>query len=133
MKKMIRLMSVALVALALVACGSKGAKTPEAATEAFLKEYKAGNYEALVDQMHFSTELTKEQKDGFVSMIKEKAAAEIEKKQGIADYEIGEVVIAEDGQSAKVNYILKYGDGSEKKDKLSLVLVEDKWRVDGGK
>lgn len=133
MKKLIRLMSVVLVAVALVACGSKGARTPEKAAEKFLKEYQAENYEGLIEQMHFSQELTQEQKDQFVALLKEKAGAELAKKDGIASYETGEVEMAEDGQSAKVHYTLHFGNGSERKDKLSLVLVDGKWMIDGGK
>ena len=131
MKKVIRLMSVALMAIALMACAK--AKTPEAAADKFLKEYQAGNYASLIDQMHFSTELTKDQKDGFAQMIQEKAGAEIQKNDGIKSYEIGEVELAEDGQSAKVNYVLRYGNDKEKADKLNMVLVDGKWMVDGGK
>lgn len=53
MKKLIRLMSVVLVAVALVACGSKGARTPEKAAEKFLKEYQAENYEGLLSRCIF--------------------------------------------------------------------------------
>lgn len=132
MKKMFRLMALAIVALAFAACGSKSA-TPEGATAAFLKSYQKGDYAALIDQMHFSQDLTKDQKKEFVQMLEEKSAPEIEKKGGIASYEVGEVVMAEDGESAKVNYTLTYGDGSTKPDKVNLVLVDGKWMIDGGK
>lgn len=132
MKKMFRLMAIAIVSLAFFACGSKSA-TPEGATGAFLKSYQKGDYAALVDQMHFSQELTKDQKDQFVQMLQEKSAPEIEKKGGIASYEIGEVEMAENGESAKVNYTLTYGDGTSKPDKINLVLVDGKWMIDGGK
>lgn len=132
MKKMFRLMAMAIVVMAFAACGSKSA-TPEGAAGAFLKSYQKGDYAALIDQMHFSKELTAEDKDQFVQILEEKTAPEIEKKGGIAAYEVGEVQIAEDGKSAKVNYTLTYGDGSSKPDKINLVLVEDKWMIDGGK
>jgi Spy/CpxP family protein refolding chaperone len=131
MKKMFRLMAMAVVVLALAAC-SKSA-TPEGAAGAFLKSYQKGDYAALVDQMHFSKEITKEQKDQFVQLLQEKSAPEIEKKGGIAAYEVGEVVVAENGESAKVNYTLTYGDGTSKQDKVNLVQVDGKWMIDGGK
>ncbi|HAE24057.1 MAG TPA: hypothetical protein DCG33_01845 [Prevotellaceae bacterium] len=132
MKKMFQLMAMAVVIMAFVACGSKSA-TPEGATATFLKSYQKGDYAALIDQMHFSQELTKEQKDQFIQMFQEKAAPEVEKKGGIASYEVGEVTLNEDGQGAKVNYTLTYGDGSSKPDNIQLVLVDGKWMIDGGK
>lgn len=131
MKKMLRFMAMAIVVLALAACSNSA--TPEGAAAAFLKNYQKGDYAALIDQMHFSKDLTDEQKDEFVQIIEEKSAPEIEKKGGIAAYEVGEVVVAESGKSAKVNYTLTYGDGSSKQDKVNLVLVDGKWMIDGGK
>jgi len=126
-------MAVAIMSLALAACGSKSA-TPEGVADAFLKDYQKGKYAALVEQMHFSETITQEQKNEFVKLIEEKVKPEVEKKGGIASYEIGEVIVAEDGQSAKVKYNIIYGDGSkDENEKMNLVLVDGKWMIDGGK
>ena len=109
-------MSVLMVAL--IAFTSCAKSTPESVTESFLKSYQNGDYAALVEQAHFTQPLTDEQKA---------------EKQGIASYEVGEVVMAEDGQSAKVNYTITFGDGTTRTDKQSVVLVDGKWMIDGGK
>lgn len=131
MKKVSYLMSVLMVAL--IAFTSCTKSTPESVTESFLKSYQNGDYAALVEQAHFTQPLTDEQKAEFTQMIEAKGSAEVEKKQGIASYEVGEVVMAEDGQSAKVNYTITFGDGTTRTDKQSVVLVDGKWMIDGGK
>lgn len=132
MKTLFRMMAIAIAAVVFAACGSKSA-TPEGAAEAFLKDYQKGNYEAMVDQMHFTKEMSKEDKAQIVEFVKEKTAPEIEKRGGIQSYEVNEVIVAEDGQSAKVKYTLHFGDGSESKDDMKLVNVDGKWMMDGGK
>lgn len=131
MKNVLRLMALAIVAVAFAACGSKN--TPEGATEKFLKSYQKGDYAAVIDQMHFSKEMSKEEKDGLVQMFSAKDAPEVAKKGGVASFEIKETELAEDGQSAKVNYTITYGDGSTKDDDQKVLLIDGKWVIDSGK
>ena len=131
MKNLFRLMAMTIVVLAMSACSKSS--TPEGAANAFLKSYQKGDYVALVDQMYFSKPVSDEDKAQFAELLKGKVGPEVEKKGGIASYDIEETVIAEDGQSAKVNYTLHFGDGSESKDDVKLILVEGKWMLDAGK
>ena len=131
MKNLFRLMAMTIVVLAMSACSKSS--TPEGAANAFLKSYQKGDYVALVDQMYFSKPVSDEDKAQFAELLKGKVGPEVEKKGGIASYDIDETVIAEDGQSAKVNYTLHFGDGSESKDDVKLILVEGKWMLDAGK
>ena len=66
-------------------------------------------------------------------MLDEKITKHIEKKQGIASYEVGEVTMAEDGNSALVEYTVRYGDGTEETEKIDVVKVDGKWLLDSGK
>lgn len=132
MKNVIRLMALAIVAMAFAACGSKSS-TPEGAAEGFLKDYQKGNYEAMVDQMYFSKDLSKDDRAQLVQFIQEKTAPEIEKKGGIKSYEITEATVDESGEKAVVKYTLHFCDGSESKDDMKLVRVDGKWRLYGGK
>ena len=131
MKNLFRLMAMTIVVLAMSACSKSS--TPEGAANAFLKSYQKGDYVALVDQMYFSKPVSDEDKAQFAELLKGKVGPEVEKKGGIASYDIDEAVIAEDGQSTKVNYTLHFGDGSESKDDVKLILVEGKWMLDAGK
>ena len=47
--------------------------------------------------------------------------------------EITNVSVAEDGNSANVKYILKYGDGTSKDQDSKLLKVDDKWKMESGK
>ena len=131
MKKMIRLMAVAIVAMAMVACGSSN--TPENATKAMLKSFQNGDYKALIEHVHFSKEVSQEDKDQLAALVQAKVAPEIKKKDGIKNFEVGEAELAEDGQSAKVSYKIIYGNGSEEAKTQKLVLVDGKWLLDEGK
>lgn len=132
MKKIFRLLSIALVAVVFAACGGSS-NTPEGVTKKYLQNIKDGKYEAMLKQMHFKEELTKEQQDQLLAMISEKVKESTEKKGGIASFEVKEAEIAEDGQKAKVHYTVTYGDGSIKDDSEKLVLVDGKWMIDSGK
>lgn len=131
MKKIIRLMGIALIAMAFAACGKSA--SPEGAVDAFLKSYQKGDYKALIEQTHFRTDLTQEQKEQFAKVLEEKIGPELEKKGGIASYDIEDASISEDGHSATVAYTIHYGNGSEKKDSEKLLLVNGKWMIDSGK
>ena len=98
-----------------------------------LKSYQKGDYAAVVDQMHFSKEMSKEDKDQLVQLFAAKDRPEVEKKGGVASFELGEVEVAEDGQSARVKYVINYGDGSQKEDDQKVILVDGKWVLDSGK
>ena len=131
MKKLFHLMAMAIVVMAMTACGKSA--TPEGAAKTFLKNYQNGDYAAMVDQMKFSKQVSDEDKAQFAALLEEKIASEVAKKEGIASYDIDEVEMAEDGQSAKVKYTLHFGNGTESKDDMKLVLDDDKWMIDAGK
>lgn len=131
MKKFFRLMAITIVGLVFAACGKNA--SPENATEACLKSYVNGDYKAMIDQYYFQKEVTEEQKAQYAELIEAKVAPELEKKGGLKSYSIGETTIAEDGQSAVVNYTLHYGDGSCNEDKMDVVLVDGKWMPSAGK
>jgi hypothetical protein len=132
MKSLLRMMAMALVVFAMTACGSKSA-TPEKAANTFLKNYQNGDYAALVNQMHFKKDVTDDDRAQFAVLLKGKVGPEIEKKGGIASFDIDETKVAEDGQKAVVNYTLHFGDGSESKDDVKLIFIDGKWMLDTGK
>jgi len=132
MKNLFRLMAMAIVVMAFAACGSNSA-TPKGAVDSFLKSYQKGDYAALIEKTYFKKELSEEDKAQFAEVLSEKAGAELEKKGGLASYEIGDVKMAEDGKSAKVEYTLHYGNGTQKEDDEKVILVDGKWLIDSGK
>ena len=133
MKKVIYLVSLALIAIVIAACSSPKRNSPEGAVNAYMKAMQKNDSRAALELFHFSKNLTDQEFDEYVQMVDDKVVKQNEKKQGIASWEIGEVEMAEDGQSAVVNYTIKYGDGTEQKDKQKTVLVDGKWMLDSGK
>lgn len=131
MKKVINLLSVALMALAFVACSSNN--TPEGVVTEYLKALQKNDSKKVISLFHFTKELSDEDEAQYVQMIDDKLVKQNEKKQGIASFEITETEMAEDEQSAVVRYTIHYGDGSEDHDKQKVMLVDGKWMLDSGK
>ena len=132
MKKVISLLSIALMAIAFMACSSKK-NTPEGVVDSYLKALQQNDARKALEMFHFSKELTPEEFDQYVQMVDEKVTKQNEKKGGIESWEIEPAEMAEDGESAIVRYTVKYGDGSENKDKQKVVKIDGKWMLDSGK
>lgn len=130
MKKILSVLSLALVALAFVSCNSN---SPEAVVQEYVADLQAGKYEEAIDLFYFKKELTDSDKQQYVSMMKEKWGKEMEKKGGITGVDITDVAVAEDGNTATVKYVLKYGDGSTKDQDSKLLKVDGKWKMESGK
>ena len=54
---------------------------------------------------------------------------EIESREGIDKYEIGEEKISEDGKTAEVSITFYFKDGSKEEDSVDLELVDDEWKL----
>lgn len=132
MKKVFYLLSIALIAMAFVACSSSK-NTPEGVVDAYLKAMQKNDSRKALEMFHFSKELTPEQFDEYVQMVDDKVKKQNEKKGGIVSWEIEAPELAEDAESAVVRYTVKYGDGSEDKDKQKVVKIDGKWMLDSGK
>lgn len=130
MKQILSFLSLALVALTFVSCNSN---SPEAVVQEYVADLQTGKYEEAIDLFYFKKNLTDADKQQYVSMMKDKWGKEIEKKGGITGVEITNVSVAEDGNSANVKYILKYGDGTSKDQDSKLLKVDDKWKMESGK
>ena len=130
MKKILSFLSLVLVALTFVSCNSN---SPEAVVQEYVADLQTGKYEEALDLFYFKKNLTDADKQQYVSMMKDKWGKEIEKKGGITGVEITNVSVAEDGNSANVKYILKYGDGTSKDQDSKLIKVDDKWKMESGK
>ncbi len=130
MKKILSFLSLVLVALTFVSCNSN---SPEAVVQEYVADLQTGKYEEAIDLFYFKKNLTDADKQQYVSMMKDKWGKEIEKKGGITGVEITNVSVAEDGNSANVKYILKYGDGTSKDQDSKLLKVDDKWKMESGK
>ncbi|MBO4214743.1 MAG: DUF4878 domain-containing protein [Bacteroidaceae bacterium] len=130
MKKVLSILSLALVALAFVSCSKD---TPEAVVEQYVAALQAGQYEEALDLFHFKKDLTDQEKQQYVSLMREKWSKELDQKGGIEGCEITNVETASDGNSAVVNYVVKYSDGSTKSSDARLLKIDGKWKMDAGK
>lgn len=122
MDKLIRLMSVALMALFFAACSSN---SPEATVKSYLKDIQKGDYVAAVALMDIEDE-----NGEFAAMMEEKGKKVINQKGGIASFEVGKAEISEDGKKANVPYTITFGNGEKKDDKQCVKLDDGKWVID---
>ncbi len=132
MKKVFYLLSIALMAMAFVACSSSK-NTPEGVVDAYLKAMQKNDSRKVLEMYHFSKPLTDEQFEEYVQMVDDKVKKENDKKGGIVSWEIEAPEMAENAESAVVRYTVKYGNGSEDSDKQKVVKIDGKWMLDSGK
>lgn len=118
---------LALVAIIVMACSSN---TPGGAALKYYNDVKNGNYEAYVDGIAFKEEITAEDKEQFVTLMKEKADKEYKKKEGISKVEMLSEEVAEDGQTATVTMKITYGNGETEESDVAMVLKDGAWKMD---
>lgn len=130
MKKVLSILSLALVVLTFVSCSKN---SPEGVIQQYVADIQAGQYEDAIDLFYFKKPLTDSQKQQYATMLRDKLGKELDKKGGISGVEITNVEMAEDGNSANVDYTLKYVDGSAKSEKAKVLKVDGTWKMDAGK
>ncbi len=118
---------LALVAIIVMACSSN---TPGGAALKYYNDVKNGNYEAYVEGIAFKEEITAEDKEQFVTLMKEKADKEYKKKEGISKVEMLSEEMAEDGQTATVTMKITYGNGETEESDVAMVLKDGAWKMD---
>lgn len=129
MKKILSILSIALVAIIFAACSNN---SPAGVVEEYVSCLQNGKYDKAVELFHFKSAPTDDQKAFMISMIG-KAAEKYQEKGGIASVKINDVQVAESGEAATVSYTTTYGDGSTKDDKDKVIKVDGKWLLDSGK
>ncbi len=118
--------------LVLVSCVDNS--TPSSVAKNYLTAIQKGEYEKAVDMIHFKKEMSAQDKEDIVKLMREKMEASYGEQGNIENIEITGEEVKEDGEHAKVSYT--YPDkkkGKEKKDKLDLVKIDGKWMIDSGK
>lgn len=132
MKRFLYLSMMAVAMFVMASCSS--ADTPGKALKQYMEAAKDGNYEKFVDGIAFedglSNEKIKEQKQVWISLLKEKGDKEFEKKGGLKDIEIISEEIAEDGNSAVVKFKQTFGNGEVDEDTQAMVKKDGKWLMD---
>ena len=129
-KTFFSLLAVMAIALLMCSCGGVGGNTPTKVVEKSIKYIQGKNYEAYVDLIEFKEGSSQEDKEQFVAFLGGKVDMTLEKKQGLASYEIISEEISEDGASAVVVANITYGDGSSKEDKMKLIKnAEGEWKI----
>ena len=130
-KTFFSLFAVMAMTLIMCSCGGGGGNTPTKVVEKSIKYIQEKNYEAYVDLIEFKEEQnSKEDKEQFVEFLEGMFEMTLEKKQGLASYEIISEEISEDGASAVVVANITYGDGSSKEDKMKLIKnAEGEWKI----
>ena len=119
------------MALCMVACSSAPATPSDVAAQIY-EQLMAGDYEAVAESFYFGNEDPEKEEQAramILSMLNEKVGKTADSKGGMKGYEILSETIAEDGQSAKVELMTTFGNGTTDKTYVDLVLgKEGNWR-----
>ena len=127
MKKLLSFILALAVAGVVTSCGG-GASTPSAAAKTYTQYMADGDYEKLVEAIHFEDPSTAaSSKAMLVAMLTEKGKESLEEKGGLKSFEIVSETISEDGLTAEVEIVQTFGDGSTDETTMDLVLVDGKW------
>lgn len=129
-KTFFSLFAVMAMTLMMFSCGG-GGNTPTKVVEKSIKYIQDKDYAAYVDLIEFKEEQnSKEDKEQFVEFLEGMFEMTLEKKQGLASYEIISEEISEDGNSAVVVANITYGDGSSDEDKMKLIKnAKGEWKI----
>ena len=130
MKKILFIVSLAFIVLTFVSCSSDN--SPEGVMKEFVSYIKNEDYDKAIDLFYFEKGLTEKDKQSYTEIFK-KWSKQLEEKGGLEGVDITNVEMSEDGESAKVDFLYKYGDGSTKKGSNKVVKVDGKWMIDANK
>ena len=130
MKKILSILSLALMTIAFVSCSQNN---PEGVIKKYFTYIQEGQYDEAIDLLYFKKSLSDKDTVQFVTLIREKGVKDIDKKGGISSVVIDNVQMEDGDESALVNYTIKYGDGSAKSDKTKVLKVDGQWLIDSGK
>lgn len=126
-----------MMAAVFLMFGCSGGDSPKAVAEKGVRCIQNSDYEGYVDLMYISPKEGEDidaQKKAAVSMLESKAGSALGKKDGVKSYEVVSETIAEDGNTAKVDMKIVYGNGDEDNETVKL-RKDDKgdWKLDAGK
>lgn len=130
MKKILFVLSLALIVLAFVSCSSDN--SPEGVVKEFISYLQDEKYEKAIDLFYSEKGLTEKDRQGYTEIFK-KWSTQFKEMGGLEGIDITNVDMSEDGESAKVEFLYKYGDGSSKKGSSKVVKVDGKWMIDATK
>ena len=127
MKKFLMYILACVFTMSLASCG--GGNEPSAVAKSYYDAVFAGDFKGAVDQMHFSRELTAEDKEQFAGLMQGLWSA-----AKYTGFEITGEEVAEDGKTAKVFMkITEEGKDEPKEETVKMVNVDGTWLVDSGK
>lgn len=133
MKKIIALFTLVMGLFILSACNSN---TPGGVAEQAVECIQKKDYAGYIDLMYYDDDKvpSAEEKKQFEDMLKSKAEATYEKKEGIKSYEVVTEEISEDGKEALVRMKLVFNNDEQDVDSINLKKdKEGKWRIYIGK
>ena len=126
MKKLFVAFSLALMMMSVMtSCGSSSTSTPSEVALAATKCMQDKDFSGYVDL----TDADEDSKSMTVAMISEKAAQQIDAKDGITSFEVQNEEIADDGKTAVVNMNITYGNGDTEVKPIKCVNKDGKWLV----
>lgn len=127
-RKLKSLMAIALmfcISTTLYSCGGSE-NTPADKAMELVGYMQDENFSSYADGLYSKND---KEKDQFAMILEEKGGEMLEKNEGIDSYELVNEVIAENGNSATVKILVKYGNGTSKEEAMKMVKDEEgQWK-----
>ncbi len=135
MKKIVLLSVFVMGIIGLTSCGG-GSSTPGDALKSYMECMQSQDFDGVVEGIYFGEKTEadaaklEQARTQFAALLKEKGAKQFEKNGGLKDVVIVSETIAEDGNSATVEYKQIWGNGKEETSKQQMVKKDGKWMME---
>ncbi len=128
MKHLVLFLIAGIFVFGSISC-NKGGSSPGDVVITVNKLMSEGKFDKIPDYMATKDGELTEEESGKVVSLYSMSAGEIKNKKGIKKTEILKEEIAEDGNSARVEYKIIFGDDSEEEDAQELINVDGQWKL----
>jgi hypothetical protein len=128
MKHLVLFLIAGIFVFGSISC-NKGGSSPGDVVITVNKLMSEGEFDKIPDYMATKDGALTEEESGKVVSLYTMSAGEIKNKKGIKKTEILKEEIAEDGNSARVEYKVIFGDDSEEEETQELINVDGKWKL----
>ena len=131
MKKFKSILSILTTILLFTAmsCGGGGGNAPGDVIKSVMTNLDKGNIDKVIDDLYTGDKEMTDEENAKITGILQMSVTALEQKKGIKSMEIISEEIAEDGESAKVEMKIVYGDDSDDTQKYNCEKVDGKWKM----
>ncbi len=122
---------LSLLLFAAIACTSSHDHSPKRTTECYIEALQARDWATMIDQIHLTGDSAtiQQSKERLLLGLDTSQKEILKQNNGIESYTITNETISDNGESAEVEVVILYGNGSTQKAKMALINVDGHWML----